>query len=61
MKLADGETTNNGNEKEKPSANLNILHALQLILRKFILESYEQFLKSYEQFLKSYEQLMNNL
>ena len=54
MKLADGETTNNGNEKEKPSANLNILHALQLILRKFILESYEQF-------LKSYEQLMNNL
>ena len=45
MKQADGETTNNGNEKEKPSAHLNILPALKLILRKMILESYEQFLK----------------
>ena len=45
MKQADGETTNNGNEKEKPSAHFKIIHALQLILRKFILESYEQFQK----------------
>lgn len=40
MKWADGETTNNGNEKEKPSTHLNILHALKLILRKLILENF---------------------
>ena len=47
MKWTDGETTNNGNEKEKPSAHFKIIHALQLILRKLILE---KFLENYEQF-----------
>ena len=53
MKWADGETTNNGNEKKKTISPLKYFTCIEIDYRKMIIESYEQFLKSYEQLMNS--------